>query len=105
MALSFVVEALNMRNVFLFSLDAIDICCRGIIVATVSLSATTPRTFLVVLVLFAGLGLIGERLLGVLSTMFVNKKSVSRLILLRVFFLFLHRLVFLETLGIDLADI
>lgn len=105
MTLFFIVEVLDMGDVLLFFLNAIDICCKGIIVATLFLPTMASKTFLVVLVLSASLALIGGRLLGVLPTKYVSRRIVSKVILLGVLFLFFRRLIASETLGINLADI
>lgn len=89
MTLYQVVEALNIGDVIPFFLDIDDIHCKEVIGATVFSSAMAPRIFLVVLVFFAGLALVGRRFLGVLSTKHISMRRISGLILSKVFVLFL----------------
>lgn len=57
--LFFAVETLNMRDLLPFPLDAIDTSYKGVMVVTLFLPTMAPKTSLVVLVLFAGLALVG----------------------------------------------
>lgn len=65
----------------------------------------TPKIFLVILVLLVGLALIDRRLIVLLSTRYVNKKSVSKFILPKVLILFFHRFLPLKILCINLLGI
>ena len=65
---------------------------------TLFLPSIILKTFLVVLIFFISLALVGKRLLKVLSTRYVSGKSDSRLFLSRVFLLYFCKLVPLETL-------
>lgn len=83
-------EAFNMRDVlFFFLVNNIDTYCREIVAVTMFLSLTAPKTALIVLDLFVDLALMGKRLMGLLSTKYISKENVNRLILSRVFILFL----------------
>lgn len=64
MPLFIAVEALNLRDIFLFLLDDVGISnrCRGILVTILFLPFMAPKTSLVVLVLFPSLILMDERL-------------------------------------------
>ena len=84
------IEALNMRNVVLFFFDDDGIYYRGIMAVTLSLPLMTPRISLVVLVFFASLALVCERLLGMLGIKYVNGKSISKLISFSFFFIGLY---------------
>lgn len=92
-------EAFDVEEVlfFLFGND-VDTYCRGVLASTLSSSTMAPKTSLVVLVLF--ICLFGGRLL--LPTRCISSKSISRLILPRVFILLLYRPLALETVGINL---
>lgn len=75
--------AIDIGSVFPFLFDDIRTCYRGVIAATLSLYPTVPKTSLIVLVFFANLTLVGRRLI-VLTTRYINKKSVSRFIFSKV---------------------
>lgn len=75
-----------------------------IMVATLFLPPTVPKTSLIVLVFFASLILVDGRLLGVLTTRYVSRRSVSRIILPRVLLLLFCRLVPLETFDMNFAS-
>ena len=85
---SFAVKTLDIRDVFLFSLDTIEIYCRGVIDVTLLLPTTTPKISLVVIVFFTRLALMSERLLEIFLFGHISIRKVSRLILLRVLDLF-----------------
>lgn len=100
------VEPFNMGDIFFFFLGHdVDTCCKKVIVAILSLPPMTLKTFLVVLVLFVYLALVGKKLLGLLPTKYISKKSVNKLILLKVIIFFFCKSLFLERLGINLANI
>lgn len=105
MPLAMTVEALDLRDVFLFFLDNIGISTyyKEIMAMTLSLVFLAPRISLVVLVFLAILTLISRRLL-MLVTKFVNKKSVSGLSHYKVVPLLFCQLVPLEILLIDLTS-
>lgn len=106
MTFFFMVEIFDIGNIFFFFYENnIDIGYKGIIIATLFLSPTTSIAFLIGLVFFAGLALVNRKLLGLLPTRYVNRKSVSRFILPNIFILFFYRSISLETLDINLADI
>ena len=104
MTLFLISEVSNMGDILFFPLNAIDTCCKRIIGATLSLPATTPRIFLVIMVLFIGLALMDKTLLEMFSTKHVSIKKVNRFILPSVLVLFLGWLVLLETLSINLSS-
>ena len=93
-----------MGIIFLFSFDGIDIYCRRVMSATLSLPTMAQSIFLIVLRFFTGLVLVDRRLLEVLFTKYINIGKVSRLILLRVFVPFFGWPIPLETFGINLPD-
>lgn len=93
-----------MKDIFSFFLDNINTYYRSVMVATLFLPRTMPKTFLVVLVFFTGLTLVGRRLLEVLPTKYVRKRSINELILLRVLLFLFYRPTPLETLSINLAN-
>lgn len=87
-----------MRDIFFFYLrNNINTCQKEVIVATFSLPPMTPKTSLVVLVLFVYLALVGKKLLELLFTKYISKKSVNKLIFLKVIILFLQVFIFGET--------
>ena len=100
MPLFFAVEGLDLGDVFFFRLDdiGIDIYCKEVMATTLFSPPTVPRTSLVVLVFFASLALVDGRLLEVLATKYVSRKSVNRPISSRVPLLFFCRLILLKTL-------
>lgn len=76
-----VVEAFNVKEVFFFFFGKnVDTYCKRVMTAILFLSLIMSKTFLVIFVLFINLILVGGRLLGLLSTRYVNKRSVSGLI-------------------------
>lgn len=95
-----IVKILDLRDVFPFFFGdvGISICCKKVIVTSLFPLLTMPRNFLMILVFFTSLILVGGRLLGVLTTKYVSRKSVSRLSLFEVFFFFFPRLDPLGTL-------
>ena len=104
--LFFAVEVFNLADVFLFIFDDIGVstCCKGVMATTLFLPCTTPKTFLVVLVFFASLGLVGGRLLGILTTRYVNKRSINGLISSKVFLFLFCRPVSSRILWVNLTD-
>lgn len=72
---------------FFFFGKNVDTCCKRVMAAILFLSLIMPKTFLVIFVLFIGLTLVDKRLLGLLSTRYVNKRRVSGLIFFEVFIL------------------
>lgn len=93
MTIFFIVKVLNMGNIFFFSLDTINTYCKGVMVVTMFLSTMILKISLMVLVFFAGLVLMGRRLLRVLLTRCISKRSVNGLILPKIFLLFFYRLI------------
>ena len=79
-----IIKVFNLGNIlfFLFKND-ISIYGREIMAATLFLSSTVPRNFLVVLIFLISLALMGR----LLPTRHISKKRVMRLIFLRVFLL------------------
>lgn len=107
MPLLIAVEKFDLGDILLFFLDDIGIStyCRGVIATTPFLFLTTPKTTsLAVLFLFANLGLMDKRLLGVFTTRYVSGRGVNKHILSRIFLFLFCRFVSLETLGINLSD-
>lgn len=78
------IKVFNLGNIlfFLFKND-ISIYSREIMAATLFLSSTVPKNFLVVLIFHISLALMGR----LLPTRHISKRRVMRLIFLRVFFL------------------
>lgn len=70
---------------------------------TMALPPTVSKISLVVLVFFTGLVQVDRRLLRLLPTKYICKKSVNRLILIGIFFL--CKSVPLKILGIKFASI
>lgn len=100
MLLSFIVEILNMRDIFSFFLDNVSV---GInyweVMATILfLPPMAPKIFLIVLVLFVSPALVGGRLLEMLAIKYINGKNISRIIPSRVFLRLFCRLIPLKTL-------
>ena len=90
---------------FIFFKNNVDIYYSRIVAATLFLPFTMPKNFSwVVLVFFAILTLVSQRLLGLLSTRYVSKGGASRFFLFRVLILFFFRFVPLETLSVNLSD-
>lgn len=87
----------------LFLGNDVNTYCKRVMATILSLSPIIPRAFLLVLVYFAGLAMVEKRLIGLLSTRYVNKESVSGFILPKVLILFLCRFVPLEILDINHA--
>ena len=85
-------------------MNDIDIYYGKVIVMTLFLSLTISKTALVVLVLFAGLILVGRRLIRLLSTRYIIRRSVSRLILYKILILFFYRYVSLKIFGINFIN-
>lgn len=104
MPLPFTVKVFDIKDVFLFFLDDIGIYDKGVMGVTLSLFFILEMS-LIVLIFFAGFALVDERLLRILLTKYINRRIVSRFILLQVFFLFLCKPVLLGTLGINLPGI
>lgn len=100
MTIFFVIEVFYMEDVLLFSLNAIDIYYKKVMVATLSLPTTASKSSLVVLVFFAGLALMDERLLRVLPTRYLSRENVSGFILPKVFLFFFCKLVLSEHLAL-----
>lgn len=96
-----VLDLRDVFSVFLVYSNNVGIChyYREVVTAT-SLTILAPRTSLA-MVFFASLTLVSGRLL-VLPTKYVNERSVSRLGLFEVLFLFFCRLVPLEVLKVNL---
>lgn len=93
MPLLFIVEVLNLEDVFPVFFDGIGISthCKKVMATNLFLLPIAPRISLVVLVLYTSLALVGERLLGMLAIRYVKKKSVSEFILSRVLLFFVCR--------------
>lgn len=72
---------------------------------TLFLLHMATKAFLVVLDLVTSLVSVSGRFLELLFTRYVSKKSVSELILLRVFILLFYRFISLKTLGMNLVNI
>lgn len=88
------VVVLDLEDIFCFLLYDIGVSsyCKKVMV-TVSLTLLALKTsLLVVLILFPSLVLVGGRLL-MLATRHVSRKSVSKLSLSGIFFLFFHGLI------------
>lgn len=97
MALSFTVEVFDVGDIlFFFLANDVDICCRGVLALSMSLSTIVTRTSLVVLVLFP----VGGRCL--LLTGYVSREDIGRLILPRVLIPFFRWFIPLEIHGINL---
>ena len=105
MTLVFINKALNIGDILLFSLDAIDTCCRRVVGAILFLPATMLRIFLVVLLFFISLVLVDKRLLRVLFVKQVSIEKVSRLIFPRIFVLLFSYSIFLKILSINLPGV
>lgn len=87
-----------MGDFFSYFLNDVGIYYKGVIATNLSLFTTVPRNFLVVLIFFANLALVNRKLLGMLLTKCISKKSVSRFILLKVFFFLFCRFVSLASI-------
>ena len=85
MSLLIVGEALDLGDVFLFSLDGIDTRYKGVVAITLSLSlsCTAPGTLMVILVLLVGLTLMGG-----LPIRRISRGKISGLSFFRVLLLF-----------------
>lgn len=105
MTFLFIVEMFDVGDILLFILNDVGTYCKKVIAAILSLPATALRNSLVILGFFIGLALVSEILLGMLLIRYINKRSISRLILSRVFFHFSCRPIPLETLSINLVSI
>ena len=88
MTFSLSIEALNVEDDFFLLFDTIDICYRWVVGATLFLPAMMPKIFLVILVFFTGLILVGKRLLRVFSIRYVSIGRVSVFIFPEIFVLF-----------------
>ena len=93
------VKASNLRDVFLFFFDDINIStrCSQVMAITLFLSSSTPRNSLVVLVLFVSLALIDKRL-WLFATRYISDKNVNWISLAGVFLLLFCRPVPLRIL-------
>lgn len=94
MPLSIVGEALDLRDVSLFSFNSVGIStrCRRVVAMILSLSSAAPRTSLVILVL-----LIGLVLMGGLLTRNISKEKISGLSFSKVLLLFFSGFALLGT--------
>lgn len=94
-----IVKVFNIRNVFFFFFrNDIDTYYRRVMATTLFLSSASPKIFLVILIFFVDLALIGE----LFSTRYVYKKRINRLVLPKVFILLFCWSISIETFGINL---
>ena len=100
MAFSFAIKVFDIRDVFFFFFrNDISTYGKEVVAATLFLSSTVPKTFLIVLVFFAGLVLVGR----LLVSRHISRKNVNRLFFPKI--LFFGWFLLLEALGINLLDI
>lgn len=98
-------KTFDVKDIFFFFLkNNINTYYRGVIAMTLFLSPLIMKTFLVVLVFFASLALIDRRLLGLLSTKYINRGDISGFHLSGVLILLFCRSIPLKTLDVNFLD-